>query len=110
MTAFPGDLEQMVMLAVLQCEDSAYALDVLRELETRAGRRIARGSLYKTLDRLEAKGLVTWELEEAGPERGGQPRRCFVVTATGLRQLRASRRTLYRMWDGLEGILGRARG
>lgn len=108
MSSFPGDLEQMVMLAVLQCDDTAYALDVLAELESRAGRRIARGTLYKTLDRLEAKGLVAWVLEAAGPERGGLPRRRFSVTPAGIRQLRRSRNALVRMWEGLGAVLGEA--
>jgi DNA-binding PadR family transcriptional regulator len=110
MVAFPGDLEQMVMLSVLQCGETAYALDVLRDLEARAGRRMTRGTLYKTLDRLEAKGLVTWELEDAGPERGGPPRRRFTVTRAGVRQLRTSRDALFRLWDCLDGVLGGVRG
>lgn len=102
-----GDFEQVVLLAVLRLGEEAYALTVLSELETRAGRRVTRGTLYKTLDRLEAKGLVDWEVEAAGPERGGHPRRRFRVEPAGVHALRASRETLFRMWDGLEATLGR---
>lgn len=102
-----GDLEQMVLLAILRLGHEAYALSVLSELETRAGRRVTRGTLYKTLDRLESKGLVDWEVEEAGPERGGHPRRRFRVMPAGVHVLRSSRATLFRMWEGLEPVLGR---
>jgi DNA-binding PadR family transcriptional regulator len=102
-----GDFEQMVMLAVLRLGDEAYALSVLSELETRAGRRVTRGTLYKTLDRLESKGLLDWDVEEAGPERGGHPRRRFRLTAAGVRALRVSRAALFRMWEGLEATLGK---
>lgn len=102
-----GDFEQMVLLAVLRLGEEAYALAVLKELERRARRRVTRGTLYKTLDRLEAKGLVAWEVEAAGPERGGHPRRQFRVTPAGVRVLRASRAALFRMWEGLEATLGR---
>lgn len=101
-----GDFEQVVLLAVLRLGEDAYALGVLSELEARAGRRVTRGTLYKTLDRLEAKGLVGWDVEAAGPERGGHPRRRFRVTPAGVHALRASREALFRMWDGLERTLG----
>lgn len=103
----PGELEQMVLLAILRLDNEAYALSVLSELETRAGRPLTRGTLYKTLDRLESKGLLAWQVEEAGPERGGHPRRRFRVTPAGVSALRASRATLLRMWEGLEPVLGR---
>lgn len=103
----PGELEQMVLLAVLRLDNEAYALSVLSELDTRAGRRLTRGTVYKTLDRLESKGFLEWQVEEAGPERGGHPRRRFRVTPAGVGVLRASRATLLRMWEGLEPVLGR---
>lgn len=98
----------MVLLAVLRLDNEAYALDVLSELDARAGRRVTRGTLYKTLDRLDAKGLIDWQVEEAGPERGGHPRRRFRVTREGVRVLKTSRAALFRMWEGLEAKLGRS--
>lgn len=103
---YPGELEQMILLAVLRLGEGAYALAVLRELDREAGRRVSRGSLYKTLDRMEAKGLVEWRTEEATPERGGHPRRVFSVTPAGVELLRTSRNALFRLWNGLEPILG----
>jgi len=99
--AFLGEFEQMVLLATLQAGDEAYALAVLRELDRRAGRRVDRGALYKTLDRLESKGLVAWSVEAATPERGGHRRRLFRVTREGVDALRASRHALFNLWDGL---------
>lgn len=37
---------------------AAFAMNVRRELERLTGRGVAIGSIYVTLDRLEAKGLV----------------------------------------------------
>lgn len=103
----PGELEQIILLAVLRLDNQAYALDVLAELGTRAGRRVTRGTLYKTLDRLESKRFIEWDVEEAGPERGGHPRRRFRVTSAGvacceLRALRSSGcgRASSRCWGG----------
>jgi len=104
---YPGEFEQMVLLAVLRLGAGAYALAVLRELDQQAGRRVSRGALYKTLDRMEAKGMVRWQVEEATPDRGGHPRRLFSVTPQGVALLQASRDALFRLWDGLDGVLGK---
>ena len=105
----PGELEQMVLLAILQLGDEAFALPVVRQLERRAHRRVSRGALYKTLERLEQKGLVTWTVEATSPDRGGHPRRRFRVTPAGVAALRNSRRALFRLWQGLDGVLGSPR-
>lgn len=104
---FPGELEQMILLAVLRLGHEAYALDIVKELDREAGRRVSRGALYKTLDRMETKGLVVWSQEDSTPERGGHPRRRFTVTPAGLELLRTSREALRRLWDGLEPLLER---
>jgi DNA-binding PadR family transcriptional regulator len=100
-TKFLGELEHMVLLAIVQAGDDAVALNVLRILDARAGRRLDRGALYTTLDRLEAKRLVTWSVEGATPERGGHRRRRFRVTPAGERALVASREALSRLWQGV---------
>ncbi|MDQ3169123.1 MAG: helix-turn-helix transcriptional regulator, partial [Acidobacteriota bacterium] len=53
-----GSLEEQVMLAVVRTGGGAYGMNVRRELERVTGREITIGSVYATLDRLEAKGLV----------------------------------------------------
>lgn len=105
--SFIGEFEQMVMLALVRLGDDAYAVRVLREIERQAGRRAARGALYRTLDRLEGKGYVEWSTEDSTPARGGHPRRIFRVTDAGLEALRASREALLNLWSGIEAALER---
>ncbi len=96
---FLGEFEQLVLLALLKIEDEPYALRLREELSQLAGRNVARGALYRTLDRLEQKGYVTWEVEEAGPERRGHARRRFAVTKEGRAVLRTSRDALMGLWN-----------
>jgi PadR family transcriptional regulator PadR len=106
MTRAPlGQFEQLVLLAILRLGDSAYAPAILAELEQRTGRAPSAGSMYVTLDRLEAKGLLRSRLADATDERGGRPRRYVTVSAVGVRELRASRKALLNLWNGLEGLL-----
>ncbi len=99
---FLGDFEQLVLLAVGHLGDEGYGVSIRREIERRTGRSVAIGAVYATLDRLEAKGFVASREGEAAPYRGGRARRHFKLEAAGVRALRASRRMLDSMWEGLE--------
>ncbi|HJZ70511.1 MAG TPA: helix-turn-helix transcriptional regulator [Vicinamibacterales bacterium] len=103
--AYLGEFEQLLLLAVLRLGTEAYAIDIARELDSRAGRSVSRGALYTSLDRLEDKGLVRWTAAAGGAARCGLPRRLYTVTPAGLAALRASRDTLRRMWRGVEHLL-----
>jgi DNA-binding PadR family transcriptional regulator len=114
--SYIGEFEQMVLLAMLQQGEKAYAIDVRKELERCAGRSVSRGALYRTFDRLEQKEYIEWELEDgnveweledgnAVPDRGGHPMRLFRVTEAGLDALRASRSALLKLWHGLDAVL-----
>jgi len=100
-----GQFEHVVLLAILRLGDAAYAPAILEEIEARTGRPASPGSMYVTLDRLEDKGLLRSKLVDADGERAGRPRRYVSVTAYGLRELRASRSALLKLWRGLEGVL-----
>ncbi len=100
-----GELEQIVLLAVMRLGDGAYATPILDEIESQAGRRVARGALYTALDRLEAKGCLRSRLGDPLPELGGRARRYFTVTPAAVRSLKDSRLALLRLWRGLESQL-----
>jgi PadR family transcriptional regulator PadR len=95
-----GELEQLVLLAVLRVGDNAYGVPVHDEIERRAGRDLTLGTIYKTLSRLEEKGFLTSEIGEPTAERGGRRTRCYTVTAAGRRSLKATFRSLSRMAAG----------
>jgi PadR family transcriptional regulator PadR len=101
-----GEFEQMVLLAILQLGMAAYGPDISEELERKANRRVSRGALYSSLDRLQQKGFVRWEIEGATSERGGHPKRRFETTPAGLKALRAAHRALTNLTAGLEELLG----
>jgi PadR family transcriptional regulator PadR len=97
-----GEFEQMLLLAALRLGDDAYGVALMNELESSVGRRVSRGSVYVTLDRLQEKGWVTSKLSQPRPERGGRPRRLVRVTPQGVAELRRSREALLTLWDGVE--------
>jgi DNA-binding PadR family transcriptional regulator len=100
-----GEFEHLVMLAALRLGDEAYAPNIARRLEERAGREMSRGTLYAALERLESKGFVEWHIAAASSERSGDRRRLFEVTASGVRALSEQRLMLVSMWEGVEHLL-----
>ena len=102
-----GEFEQMVLLAILQQGDRAFALEVRREIERSADRTVSRGAFYTTLERMERKGFVTWSEEAPDDVRRGAPLRRFRVTTLGLDALRDSRQAVQALSRGLDGLLER---
>ena len=92
-----GAFEEQVLLAVLHARDEAYGMNVRREIEARTDREVSIGAVYATLDRLEAKGLVSSDRVAA---EGGS-RRVFAVTAAGTRALVETRAVRDRLWAGV---------
>jgi PadR family transcriptional regulator len=103
-TGFLGELEQVVLLALLRLGDEAYAVPLLQELRATANRTLSRGALYTVLDRLEGKGMLRSRYADPATERGGRPRRYFRPTAAAIRALRESRRTLTALWQGIDAL------
>ena len=98
-----GEFEVLVLLGVLRLGDSAYPPAVRAEIERRAQRDVQRGAVYVTLDRMEAKGLLTSRVEDASD--GGRPRRFYRVSPRGLRAVRRALGAVERMRVGLEPLL-----
>jgi DNA-binding PadR family transcriptional regulator len=96
----------MVMLAVMRLGREAYGVPIAAEIADKTGREMLQGSVYATLERLEAKGLVTSHLGEATPQRGGRAKRYFKLTAEGVRQVREAQRALEALWVGLPQSAG----
>ena len=100
-----GELEQLILLSILRLDDSAFGPDIARDLEDSVGRRVTRGALYSTLNRLAEKQLLDWTPEEPGTDRKGHIRSRFTLTPDGLTALRSQRETLLTLWDGVGAVL-----
>lgn len=102
-----GELEHLVLLAVLRLGDDGYSVPIIRELDLASNRRVSHPSVYLALVRLRKKGLLTATLGDPTPQRGGRAKRFYRVTPAGLAVLRATRRAYLTLWSGLEPLLDR---
>ena len=100
-----GELEHLLLLAILRQDNEISGADVARELTRQTGREAARGTMYVTLDRLERKGYLTSQMGEPTTERGGKAKRLYSITADGVASLKKSGEALRAMWQGYESLL-----
>lgn len=100
-----GELEHLVLLAVVRLGEAAYGAAVIEEIETHTGRELSHAATYISLQRLERKGMLIACDEEPVSGRGGRARRFFTVTQDGLDKLRDSASALFEMWQGVDPAL-----
>jgi PadR family transcriptional regulator len=92
-----GAFEELVLMAVQALGDAAYSASLQRTLEREARRPVSLGAVHSSLERLEAKGLLSSTIGEPTGGRGGRRRRVFTLTRDGraaLRDVRAVRERL----------------
>lgn len=85
---------EQLILELLIASGEAYGLEIVK----RSGGKVARGSVYVLLDRMEDKGYVS-SREADAPPTGGLPRRIYQPTGLGQRVLR-----IYRELDALRRV------
>jgi len=101
-----GQLELMVLLAVMRVDKGAYGVLITEEISKHSGRDVAVASVYAALERLESKGLITSLRGEPTAERGGKARTYFRPTTQGLKEARDAHGTLMRLCSGVPGLKG----
>ena len=97
-----GELEQIVLLAILRLGDDAYGVLIRAEIAERTGRHVAPGALYTTLDRLEIKGVLRSDVGDPTPQRGGRAKRYYSVTPNGKRAIASAQRAFHNLLQGLD--------
>jgi PadR family transcriptional regulator, regulatory protein PadR len=98
-----GDFEQLVLLALIRLGDTAYGVSIHNEIRRRARREVGVAAVYKTLERLETKGLAASTVGEPTSERGGRRKKFYKIQPAGRRALKAAISSLWRMTYGLAG-------
>jgi PadR family transcriptional regulator PadR len=103
-----GEFEHLLLLAILQCQQDdtdAYTVPIRQLLIERTGRAVARGAVHTSLDRLEAKGLVTSTMGDPLAIRGGRARRYYMVTPLGIQAVRRAQAVVTTLSAGLDTVL-----
>jgi DNA-binding PadR family transcriptional regulator len=100
-----GDLEQLVLFALVRLEGEAHGSAIVRALAERSARHVAPGALYTVLERLQDKGFVEAWIGDSTPERGGRRRKVYRIQPAGARALRSWYRGLLDLAAGTGEML-----
>ncbi len=104
-----AEFELLVMLAALRLgPEEAYTVSIAIDIEERTSRSVRRANVYTTIQRLEAKGLLSTALGDPRPERGGKPRRLVTLTTEGREAVRATTETIQAMVGELSDVIADA--
>ena len=95
-----GEVEFLVLLAVLRLEGDAYAVPIRDLIQQETGVNVSRGTVYVTLERLERKGYVESWFSQPLATRGGKARRLFKLQPDGMTALTHARRAVDRLATG----------
>ena len=102
-----ASFELLVLLAALRLgPEEAYTVSIADVIERKTGRSVRRANVHTTLQRLEAKGLVSTRLGDPRPERGGKPRRLVELNPDGLGAIRATTAAIRALAAGVEDAIG----
>lgn len=99
---YAGEFELLTLLAIVRLDDNAYGVTVRDTLESQTSRSVTLGAIYKTLGRLEAKGLVEVQIAPPTNVRGGRRKKLYRPTPEGLQVMRSSLSDLRRLAEGIE--------
>src|SRR5687768_6864957 len=94
-----GEFEELALLAVAVLSPEAYSVVIAEELEQQTGKNVTTGAVHAALQRLENKGMVSSQMGESTPERGGRRKRIFNVTVAGSRLLHEVREVRNNLWS-----------
>lgn len=100
-----GELEHLVLLAIVRLGAGAYGAAIIEEIESRTGREASHAAAYIALQRLEVKNWVEAKAARGTTERGGRAKATYTVTELGRERLRESASALFAMWDGVDSAL-----
>jgi PadR family transcriptional regulator len=100
-----GEFERVVLLAILHLHENAYGMTIRAKIRERSKRVASLGAIYTTLDRLEAKGLVSSWTGDPTPERGGRAKKFFRLEAAGQQALGEAEAVSVNMTAGLAPFL-----
>ncbi len=97
-----GEFEHLLLLALARLGDEATGTTVRRVIAERTGRTLSPGAIYTGLDRLEQRGLVSSELGDPTPQRGGKRQRRYRLRPAGTAALADAQSGLAQMSRGLK--------
>ena len=101
-----GDLEEFVLLAIINLENSAYLVTIQESLKKSANQNLSFGTLHVLLKRLEQSEFISSVVGDATPKRGGRAVKYYVLTKQGVDKLKEIQSLNESMWANFSKLVG----
>lgn len=95
---YPGEFEQVVLLALAGLGAASTGRDVYDRIVATVDRDPSVAAIHITLVRMVEKGWVDSTSHPPAPHEGGKPRKRYTLSASGAAILAEQRRELERLW------------
>jgi len=99
-----GELEELILLAVVLLNDQAYGVAIKEEIKNRCNRSMTISTVHAALARLEKKGFLESRYDGKTPERGGRRKHIFSITKSGQKAIIAVRQQRESFWKNIPTI------
>ena len=99
-----GEFEELVVLTVGVLYPNAYGVALKNEIKKRTGRNTTLSGVHIVLSRLEKKGFLASKFGNATRERGGKPKKFFIITKIGSKALIEAREIRSELWKEIPEI------
>jgi len=96
--------EEIILLAIYKCKDSAYGVTIREQVFKDIGRHWSFGVIYKTLKKMKAKGYVNKISSAPISERGGRSKYYYELTPEGISVLEKIKSVHSSLWNGIKEL------
>ncbi len=97
--------EQIILLSIWRLKDNAYGVTLRENVIETSNRNINYGTLYKTLGKLEKRGLISTSKGEPTKKRGGRSKIYYTLTGEGINMLQKAKDLQVSLWRGIPDLL-----
>jgi len=96
--------EEIILLAVYKQENNAYGVTIREQVFKDIGRHWSFGIIYKTLNKMKAKGYVKKFSSAPISERGGRSKYFYELTPKGISALEKIQIVHSSLWRGIKNL------
>lgn len=94
-----GEFQELVLLSVGVLNGQAYGVNIMDQILSKTGRKVAVSTIHTALYRLEKKGFVESYYGGESNKRGGRKKRLYQITAIGYQALSEAKIQRDKFWN-----------
>ena len=96
-----GEFEELVLLCIAVLYEEAYGVNIKKNIEEQANRKVSIGAVHAAVNRPEEKGFLRSNFGEPSKSRGGKRKKLYNVTNAGKEALQTAMQMRQKFWNQL---------